>query len=208
MKAVARLGMCVCVAIASLGPGTLVAQSPLAMDIAGGPNLPAGNASRISHRSVAVSVGLTHSLSSRVSLTTDVEAAGLDGESLANGANSTDISFLRWSLGAEYEFSRPGSSWIGLARMGIGYSSVVTDFIIDPTHPPRGFAKINDDVFSLYVGLQAGHSFGSVTPFLRVQPEIYFTGSNLRELQALDDELGDSGSLIGVPLQLGVRFHL
>jgi hypothetical protein len=68
-----------------------------------------------------------------------------------------------------------------------------------------GLGKINEDVFVLSGGLQIGRALGSLTPFVRVQPDIYLLGSDLGQLRPLNDDIGESGVLIGVPVQLGLR---
>lgn len=178
----------------------------LAIDIAGGPHIPTGNAALASNVGAALSIGLVHHVGQRVALTTDFSVGSFAaGRPPSERVGTTDIGALSWAVGLEVLLTPRLSPWVLSARAGGGLSAVGSDPIIDPDRPPFFIAKINDDVFSLSAGLQAGRWMGGVMPFFRIQPKVYFVGSNLRELQALDEDIGRSGTLIGVPLQLGLR---
>lgn len=180
----------------------------LAIDIAGGPHVPVGNAALASNTGAAFSIGLVHRVNQRVALTTEFLVGSFAaGRPPSERVGTTDIGALSWAVGLEVLLTSRRSPWVLSARAEGGISAVGSDPVIDPDRPPFFIAKINDDVFSLSLGLQVGRSMGAVMPFFRIQPDVYFVGSNLRELQALDDDIGGSGTLIGIPLQLGLRLR-
>lgn len=189
-------------------PVEAVAQSRLSLDLAGGAHVPAGSAARAAGTSAALSIGLTHRLSSRVNLTSEFQIAAFGGGPIQSRANTTDISMSRWALGGEVLITPPSAAWRLWGRVAGGFSRVGSDPISDPLGPPDFAAKINDDVFTLSAGLQLGRPLGPLFPFFRVQPEVYFLGSSLGELQPLDDEISESGALIGIPFQIGLRIGL
>lgn len=193
-----------------LAPIDAAAQSRLSLDLAGGPHVPVGSAARAADHSAALSIGLTHRLSARVNLTTEFQVAAFSGGPVQDRTRSgrTGINMQRWALGGEALITPLSSSWRLWGRVAAGFSSVGSDPVLDPARPPSFTSKVNDDVFTLSAGLQLGRPLGPLLPFFRVQPEVYFLGSSLRELQPLDDEIGESGSLVGIPLQIGLRIGL
>lgn len=193
-----------------IAPATMLGQpAHLSLEVAGGVNIPAGDAALVAGNNVAVSIGLVHRLNRRLSLITEVQGGGFSGGPLEERVSTTDISLLRWGLGVDVSvLSTTSRAWELHARVAGGVSTVVTDPINDPSRPPRFSAKINDDVFVLSGGLQLVGSLGDLSPFVRVQPDIYFVGSSLGELQALNDEIDQSGVIIGIPVQLGLKIGL
>lgn len=193
------------VAASLLVPACLLAQpSRLSLDVAGGLNVPGGDAAQVAGSSVAVTIGLVHRVDRRIALITDVQLAGFAGGPIQERVGTTDISTFRWTLGLEVGLLTPPTAWQVDARVTGGISTIVTDPFFDLSRP-RGLGKINEDVFVLSGGLQVGRALGSLTPFVRVQPDIYFLGSDLGQLRPLNDDVGESGVLIGVPIQLGLR---
>jgi len=188
-------------------PGVGVAQpARLSLEVAGGVNAPVGDAALVANGGAAVSIGLVHRLNHRFALITELQGADFDGGPLLERVGTTDIGILRWALGVDVSLLSPASAaWELHARFAGGISTIGTDPILDPDRPPRFFAKINDDALVLSGGIQIVASLGRLNPFVRVQPDIYFVGSNLEELQALNDEINESGVLIGIPVQVGLR---
>jgi hypothetical protein len=92
-----------------------------------------------------------------------------------------------------------------------GLTRVGTDPVQSP--PGTGFnvfniTKINMDAATVTAGFQIGRSLGTLTPFLRAQLEVYFIGANLGSLRGIDEDIGESGPLVGIPVQFGVRIGL
>jgi hypothetical protein len=188
-----------------LAPACLLAQpSRLSLDVVGGLNVPGGDAAQVAGTSVAVTIGLVHRIDRRIALITEVQLAGFAGGPIQERMGTTDISTFRWTLGAELSLLSPSTAWQVDARVAGGISTIVTDPFFDLARP-LGLGKINEDVFVLSGGLQIGRALGSLTPFVRVQPDIYLLGSDLGQLRPLNEDIGESGVLIGVPVQLGLR---
>jgi len=186
-------------------PACLVAQpSRLSLDVAGGLNVPGGDAAVVAGTSIAATIGFVHRVDRRIALITEVQLAGFDGGALLERMGTTDISTFRWAIGAEVSFLSASTAWRAEARVTGGISTIVTDPFFDLSRPRRS-GKINDDVFVLSGGLQLGRALGSTTPFVRVQPDLYFLGSRLGQLRGLNEGVGESGVLIGIPVQLGLR---
>lgn len=179
-------------------------ESRYYLEVVGGLLVPVGDAARAAETGLDLSLGFGHRLGQRISLITEVHVAGF----FASGppgdrAGTTDLSFLRIVLGVDAALLSPRSPWHVSARLTGGISNAVSD-------PVGGLPsmKLLDDAFVVGGGLQVGRAVGPFAPFVRVETTIYFVGSELAELQPLDDRISSSGPLIGFPIQIGLRFRL
>lgn len=190
-----------------------IAQEPVAelsLDLLGGITVPIGDAAKVAGTGPLLAIGLNHRINERFSLTTEFNHSEL----ARNGrrvVEATDIQLSRISLGVELRLASPESRWQVGSRIGAGLTRVGTN----PTRslPGTGFnvfniTKINTDAFSLTGGVQLGRRLGGLTPFLRTQLELHFVGSDLGVLRGLDQSISESGPIIGMPVQFGVRFGL
>jgi hypothetical protein len=195
----------------SASPGG--AQEPVAdlsLDLLGGVTVPVGDAAKVAGTGPLLAIGLNHRINERFSLTTEFHHSELT-RSGRRIVEATDIQLSRASLGVELRLLSPGSRWQVGSRIGAGLTRVGTN----PTRslPGTGFnvfniTKINTDAFSLTGGIQVGRRLGGLTPFLRTQLELHFVGSNLGVLRGVDQSISESGPIIGVPVQFGLRFRL
>lgn len=179
-------------------------ESRYYLEVAGGLLVPIGDAARAAETGLDLSLGFGHRLGQRISLITEVHVAGF----FASGppgdrAGTTDLSFLRIVLGVDAALLSPLSPWHVSARLTGGISNAVSD-------PVGGVPsmKLLDDAFVVGGGLQVGRAVGPFAPFVRGEMTVYFVGSELAELQSLDEDISSSGPLIGFPIQVGLRFRL
>lgn len=190
-----------------------IAQEPMAdlsLDLVGGITVPVGDAAKVAGTGPLLAIGLNHRLDDRISLVTEFHHSAFT-ESGLRVVETTAINLSRVSLGIEFRLSAHESRWQVGSRMGAGLTRVGTN----PTRslPGTGYnvfniTKINTDSFSMTGGIQIARRFGALAPFLRPQVELHFVGSNLGALRGLDESISDSGPIIGVPVQFGLRFDL
>lgn len=190
-----------------------IAQEPVAdlsLDLLGGITIPVGDAAKVAGTGPLLAIGLNHRIDDRFSLVTEFHHSAFT-ESGLRVVETTAINLSRVSLGVELRLGASDSRWQVSSRIGAGLTRVGTN----PTRslPGTGFnvfniTKINTDAFSLTGGIQVGRRLGWATPFLRSQLELHFVGSNLGALRGLDESISESGPIIGVPVQFGLRFGL
>ncbi|MFW6084556.1 MAG: hypothetical protein ACODAA_05025 [Gemmatimonadota bacterium] len=190
-----------------------IAQEPaadLSLDIVGGITIPVGAAANVAGTGPLLAIGLNHRIDDRFSLVTEFHHSVFTDRGLRI-VETTDVNLSRVSLGVEVRLTRPASHWRLRSRLAGGVTRVGTNPV---RSPPGGgptifnISKINTDAFSLTGALQIDRRVGGFVPFVRSQVEVHFIGSNLGLLRGIDEEIGDSGPLVGLPIQLGLRFGL
>lgn len=203
--------------LAAAGPGlaqTADRDSHFSIDIAGGFLVPVGTSAKVSESGVNLVIGFGHRFGQRFLVTSQFELAAFN-DARSTGTLSTqattEINLFRSSVGLEFLLSSPASPWQFSTRVSTGIGHVKSGGL-----PPRdlGFEtrrvliRLNADVFTLAGGFQVGRTLGSVTPFVRAETVFYFMGTNIGPLRGLDDSISRSESLIGFPIQVGLRFRL
>lgn len=189
------------------------AQQPkanLTLDLSGGVSLPVGDADKAATIGPALAIGLNHGLGDGFLLVTEFHHSAFMGSGLRI-VETTDLILSRVSLGVERRVTSSAARWKVSARLMGGVTRVVSDPVrSQPGQAPTdfGISKINTDSFSLTGGIQVARRLGRLTPFLRTQLELHFVGSNLGALRGLDESISESGPIIGIPVQVGVRFGL
>lgn len=179
-------------------------ESRYHLDVAGGLLVPIGNAARAAETGIDLALGFGHQLGSRLLLITEFHIASFFAGAPPNDrVGTTDINFRRVALGVEIALLSPASPWRMSARLTGGISNAGSD----PVGGPPSM-KLLDDAFAMSAGIQVGRAVGPVVPFARVEATVYFVGSELAELQSLDDGISSSGPLIGFPIQVGLRLRL
>ena len=121
---------------------------------------------------------------------------------------SAEINVSRISLGVEALLTVPGALWSVRSRLSAGITRVLAGPFAGTADARLGLAGINTDAFTFVGGMQLDYGSSRLSPFVRIQAEVYFIGENLGLLQGIDETIGDSGPLVSVPIQAGLRIGL
>lgn len=172
-----------------------------------------GNTARASGNGGAIGAGISHRISDRIALTTDLYLSKFyDGVSPAEGfGTSTDISVWRITVGPTLRLTNTTSTWGLSARAGIGIAGVRSGPLPQgPSQEPQEprNAGLNEDVFALTGGFELSRDVGwAFVPFIRAQFDLYDMKHFLLGLSSLDPDIPINGPLHAFSLQAGIRLE-
>lgn len=179
------------------------AQSPVSVQLRGGIVFPVGDLAKITNTGYDLGLGFAYRLSPRWHLRAEMDVVQHPGAENAAGGTPRDITIWYLLIGAEWSVLDRASPWELLVGAGVGLSEVDSDPLPPPGRPPRLDETVPASSGVLEARYRVSESF-SVNARARIL--VAFMGSRLSFLQGLDPSIGDSGALVSVPLEAGVRF--
>jgi len=182
----------------------LPATAQVSVEARGGLSVPVGDLARIAEAGPTLGLGLAYVVGPSLRLRTDVDFVENPGVKDPPGGRSADV--FQWfiMLGLEYELVGGDGPWGLRGTLGAGVSLLSTD----PLFGMAGEAsKLNEERFAATTFVEGEYRVStSLAPYFRAQLLVTFLGDRLAAFQHVDPSVGDSGPLIGIPLEVGVRY--